>query len=292
MNNQINNYSGVKKQIGLKNFLSQEKVSEKIESVLGKNKEAFVSTLVSIANSNNLLSEAVPSTIVGAALTAATLNLPIEPSLGFAYIVPYKKNNVPEAQFQIGYKGLIQLALRSGQFKNLNSGAIYEEQFVSYNPLFEELEIDFTKPVKTTTPIGYFASMKLLNGFEKVVYWTKKQVEIHRNKFSKSSSRANSPWNSEFDAMAQKTVMKSMLSKYAPMSIEMQDAIVEDNKTEEFKEINAEVVDSQAVTANNVLENLNIQEVQGETVKKQPQKIEEVSVGNQFIEIEDRELPF
>ncbi|MBU5244060.1 recombinase RecT, partial [Lactococcus lactis] len=144
--------------------------------------------------------------------------------LGFAYVIPYGR----EAQFQIGYKGFIQLALRSGQLTGLNCGIVYESQFVSYDPLFEELELDFTQQASGDA-VGYFASMKLANGFKKVTYWSKEQVLAHKKKFVKS---ANGPWRDHFDAMAQKTVLKAMLTKYAPASIEskmIQTAITEDD---------------------------------------------------------------
>lgn len=145
------------------------------------------------------------------AMKAATLDLPIEPSLGFAYVIPYGQ----EAQFQIGYKGYIRLALRRGQLTGLNCGIVYESQSISYDPFFEELELDFTKQASGEV-VGYFASMKLANGFKKVTYWSKEQVMNHKKKFVKS---ANGSWKDYFDAMAQKTVLKAMLSKYAPVSI-------------------------------------------------------------------------
>ncbi|GAK31825.1 recombinational protein T [Weissella oryzae SG25] len=206
-------------------YFNAPNIKGKFEEVLGKNANGYVTSLLSVINGSQQLQRAEPSSIMVAAMKAATLNLPIESSLGFAYIVPYGNN----AQFQIGYKGLIQLALRSGQIKGLNSGVVYETQFISYDPLFEELEIDFKKPAEGKIA-GYFASMKLTNGFSKVVYWTKEQVEQHRDRFSKGKN--NGPWKSDFDAMAQKTVMKAMISKYAPLNQEMQQAIVEDSESE------------------------------------------------------------
>ncbi|MDR0299228.1 MAG: recombinase RecT [Streptococcaceae bacterium] len=200
-------------------------VKAKFEEVLGKKANGFVSSMLSVVTNNKLLEKADPNSIMTAAMKAATLDLPIEPSLGFAYILPYGNN----AQFQIGYKGLIQLALRSGQITGLNSGVVYESQFVSYDPLFEELELDFSKEQGDVIK-GYFASMKLAGGFKKVVFWTTEQVVKHGKRFSKSYN--SGPWKSDFDAMAQKTVLKSMISKYAPLSTEMQMAIVADNETE------------------------------------------------------------
>ncbi|MEY8514205.1 recombinase RecT [Lactococcus taiwanensis] len=223
----------------INNFMKSEVVQHRFKEVLGKKANGFISSLLTIVNNNNLLKEADPNTIMTAAMKAAALDLPIEPSLGFAYVVPYNRNEKvgnkwikhKEAQFQIGYKGLIQLALRSGQLKNINSGIVYEEQFVSYDPLFEELELDFTKTQGTKVK-GYFASVKLINGFEKVTFWTKEEVINHGKRFSKSYG--NGPWKTDFDAMAQKTVLKAMISKYVPLSQEMQMGIVADNQDEDM----------------------------------------------------------
>ncbi|GAB2025843.1 hypothetical protein OfM1_19150 [Lactovum odontotermitis] len=206
-------------------YFKAPNIMANFEEVLGKKATGFVSSLLSVINNSNLLKRASNISIQTAAMKAATLDLPIEPSLGFAYIVPYKG----EAQFQVGYKGLIQLALRSGQIVGLNSGMIYENQFISYDPMFEEIEVDFTK-VPEGKVKGYFATMKLANGFRKAVFWSTEEVTAHGKRFSKTFT--NGPWKTDFDAMAQKTVMKSMLSKYAPLSMEMQEAIVADNKAE------------------------------------------------------------
>jgi len=181
-----------------------------------------------------------------AAMKAAVLNLPIEPSLGQAYIVPYGQ----EAQFQLGYKGLLQLAQRSGKYKSITSGVVYKSQFVSYNPLFEDLEIDFTQPQDEV--VGYFAAFKLLNGFEKVTYWTKEQAQAHGKRFSKTFN--NGPWKTDFDAMAQKTLLKQIISKYGPLSIEMEQAIVADNETENEKASPIDVTPQQAGTLDSFLE--------------------------------------
>lgn len=243
MTNQIttqNTYESTEpKKQNVNNFMKSEAVQHRFKEVLGKKANGFISSLLTIVSNNNSLKEADPNSIMTAAMKAAALDLPIEPSLGFAYVVPYNRSEKvgnqwikhKEAQFQIGYKGLIQLALRSGQLKNINSGVVYEDQFVSYDPLFEELELDFTKPQGTKVK-GYFASVKLINGFEKVTFWTKEQVINHGKRFSKSYG--NGPWQTDFDAMAQKTVMKAMISKYVPLSQEMQMGIVADNQDEDM----------------------------------------------------------
>ncbi|HHJ7955812.1 TPA: recombinase RecT, partial [Streptococcus pyogenes] len=182
----------------------------------------FAVSILSVLQGSQSLKSASNESIYAAAMKAAVLNLPIEPSLGRAYLVPYKG----QAQFQLGYKGLIELAQRSGQYKNINAGIVYKSQLISYNPLFEELILDFSKPQDEI--VGYFAAFKLFNGFEKVSFWTVEKVTAHGKKFSKSF--ASGPWKTDFDAMAQKTILKDILSKYGPLSVEMQKAIDEDNQ--------------------------------------------------------------
>ena len=211
-----------------KDYFNAPTVQAKINEVTNGSGKQFVASLLSIVNNNRLLAKATNETIMTSAMKAAVLNLPIEPSLGFAYIVPYKG----QAQFQIGYKGLIQLAIRSGQIKNINSGIIYASQFKSYDPLFENLEVDFSQPA-TGEVAGYFASLELTNGFRKLTYWTKDRVYNHGKRFSMSFN--NGPWKSDFDAMAQKTLLKDLISKYAPLSTEMQNAIMADNESENLK---------------------------------------------------------
>lgn len=209
-----------------KQFFNSPAVKQKFSEVVNGNSQQFVASLLSIVTNNNLLAKATNESIMTAAMKAAVLNLPIEPSLGYAYIVPYKN----QAQFQVGYKGLIQLAQRSGQVTRLNAGEVYESQYKGFNPLTEDLEVDMTAiPKENEKVVGYFAFMRLANGFEKTVFWTKERVQAHGKKYSQSFSSKYSPWQSDFDAMARKTVLKHMLSTYAPLSTELQDAIVADN---------------------------------------------------------------
>ena len=201
-------------------------VLEKLKSVVNGRETQFVTSLLSIVNNNSHLAKATNTSVLNAAMKAATLDLPIDPNLGFAYIVPYGS----EAQFQLGYKGLIQLAQRSGQIVKLNAGEIYASQFKGYNPLTEDLEVDMQVLPKANEEVaGYFAFMRLSNGFEKTLFWTKDRVLAHGKKYSRSFSGKSSPWQTDFDAMARKTVLKQLLSTYAPLSIEMQQAIIDDN---------------------------------------------------------------
>lgn len=235
--------------------LKSDAAKRKFEEVLGKKTNGFVGSLLSLVGSTNL-KNVDSNSVMTAAMKAATLDLPIEPSLGFAYVIPYGR----EAQFQIGYKGLIQLAIRSGQVTKLNAGPVYENQFIKYDNLFEELEIDFTIP-KGTEIAGYFASMELINGFRKVIYWDKEQVLAHGKRFSKSFSRSSSPWQTDFDAMATKTVLKAMLSTYAPLSTEMQQAIVADNESATHKDVTPDLTDDLVLEA--------VEETKPDVIEKQ-----------------------
>lgn len=217
-----------------KQFFNSPAVKQKFSEVVNGNGQQFVASLLSVVTNNNLLAKATNESIMTAAMKAAVLNLPIEPSLGYAYIVPYKN----QAQFQIGYKGLIQLAQRSGQVTRLNAGEVYESQYKGFNPLTEDLEVDmYATPKENEKVVGYFAFMRLANGFEKTVFWTKERVQAHGKKYSQSFSSKYSPWQSDFDAMARKTVLKHMLSTYAPLSTELQEAIVADNEDSKIGEV-------------------------------------------------------
>lgn len=172
-------------------------------------------------------------------MAAATLQLPVVPSIGLAYIVPFKG----VAQFQIGYKGLIELAQRSGQFANIIDEVVYEGQLIEGNK-FEGRYV-FNEAAKTSDKvIGYMARFDLTNGFSKTMYWTLEEVQKHANKFSQSfRTGKSSPWQTDFDAMARKTVLKALFSKYAPKSIQMQGAIQFDQATVRADE---NVVDAKA----------------------------------------------
>jgi recombination protein RecT len=166
--------------------------------------------------------------IYNAAAMAATLDLPLNNNLGFAYIVPYHNNNTNQtlAQFQLGYKGFIQLAQRSGQIKTISVSEIYEGQLIEENPL-KGFVFDFTKKTSDVV-IGYAAFFQQLNGFEKTLYMTKGEAEKHGKRYSQTFKKGFGLWSTDFDAMAKKTVLKLLLAGYAPLSIEMQKAIITD----------------------------------------------------------------
>jgi len=235
--------------VSAKDFFNGEKVQAKFQEILGQKAKGFITSVLQVVNSNDYLAKADPKTVYTSAMIAATLDLNINNSLGYAYIVPYKG----QAQFQIGYKGLIQLAQRTGEYKSINSIAIDEANLISWNPLTEELETDFTKPA-TGKIAGYAARFELLNGFSKTVYWTTEQVQAHAKKYSQSYSYKSSPWNTDFGSMACKTVLKNCLSKYGIMSVEMNRATVADQSVvkdydTETETIDVEYVDNEAQKA-------------------------------------------
>lgn len=207
----------------LKGILNNETMQQNFRNILAENAGAFMASIIEMYQSDGALQKCDPNRVVLEALKAATLKLPINKQLGFAYIIPY--NNVPT--FQLGFRGLIQLAQRSGQYRYINADVVCEGESVNYNRITGMLEISGT--AKSETPVGYFAYFQLLNGFEKCVYWTREKVEAHAKRYSKAWSKADSPWHTNFDAMALKTVLKTIISKYGVMSVEFANAIANDS---------------------------------------------------------------
>ena len=222
--------------LGLKALLSTPTMKKKFEAVLDKKSPQFMSSLLNLYNGDQGLMKAEPMSIVSSALVAATLDLPIDKNLGYAWIVPFydSKKGHTAAQFQLGYKGYIQLALRTGQYKAINVIPVYEGELVKWNRLTEEIELDLDGATSDKV-IGYCGYFKLVNGFEKTVYWTRDQVEAHRIKHNKMKDKTalNNVWKSDYDAMAMKTVLRNMLGKWGILSIEMQKAMTEDEAAEE-----------------------------------------------------------
>jgi recombination protein RecT len=216
----------------INSVLSSDSVKTRFNEILGKNANAFMSSIISATKSNPALLECDVDSVISSSVIAATLNLPIQSNLGFAHIVPYNtkdSNGAPikQAQFQMGYKGFIQLALRTAQYKNINASEVYEGELISYDRISGEVKIDTTKK-KGNDVIGYVAYFKLLNGFEKMLYMTKQQIEGHGVRYSKSYNQKYGRWQQDFDSMALKTVIKLLLSKYGILSVDMQTAITAD----------------------------------------------------------------
>lgn len=229
----------------LKSLLSQDNVKAKFQEILKDKANGFTANLAVMVNNSAALSKCDPTSIISAAVVSASLDLPLDPNLGFAYVIPYGD----KAQFQIGYKGILQLAMRSGQYKTISVTEIYEGELVSENRLTGQYEFDFTAK-KSDKVIGFAAYFSLLNGFEKTVYWAVEQVEGHGKRFSQTYKKGYGLWKDDFLSMGKKTVLKSLLSKWGILSIEMQKAIkfdqavVNDPETEDIEYVDTVEVKS------------------------------------------------
>lgn len=264
LQNQTQGQLPVNKPNSVKGLLDSPVVKNKFKDLL-KNKAAqFTSSLITLVNNDSYLSDADPMSIITGAMQAAQLDLPLEKQFGFAYLVPFntKEGNrwVKKAQFVLGYRGYIQLAMRSGQYRSINVGTIYEGQLKGWNPLTEELEFD-PEAKESDEVVGYFGYFKMLNGFEKTVFWTKENVEQHRINNSKNRDKKalTEVWASNYDAMAQKTVLRNLLSKWGILSIEIQKAILTDESDADEQEVDIKDVTSDVES--NVIEAINTENV-------------------------------
>lgn len=250
---------------GIAAYLTQDAVKNQINSIVGgKNGTRFISSIVSAVNNNPVLQECTNQSILSCALLGESLNLSPSPQLGQYYMVPFNdKEKGKVAQFQLGYKGYIQLAIRSDQYKKLNVLSIKEGELVRYNPLDEDIEvnlIDNEEERERAKTVGYYAMFEYTNGFRKTLYWSKSKMLAHADKFSQAFSlhetvvntrygqkkkvsyadyeAGNYPqndswmyssfWYKDFDGMAYKTMLRQLISKWGIMSIEMQQAIDSD----------------------------------------------------------------
>lgn len=238
----------------LKGFISQDTVKKKFAEVLGQKAPQFMASITNVVAGSDQLKKCNANTIMSAAFVAATYDLPIDSNLGFAAIVPYNNSKYNpqtkqfdkhmEAQFQIMYKGFIQLAIRSGYYEKMNCSVVYNDELVSYNQITGEVDFvtDFSQCKqrmngKSEDIAGYYAWFKLLTGFRKELFMTKAEVENHARKYSTAyrndlnNNKKGSKWTTDFDAMALKTVIKLLLSKWGILSVDMQRAITDDQKT-------------------------------------------------------------
>lgn len=209
-----NNIVAQKEAKTLKGMLESAAYKKKFEEMLGKKAAGFMSSIIAVTNNNNYLMKADPATVIGAAAQAAMLDLPINQSLGFAYIVPYKG----AAQFQLGYKGYIQLAQRSGQYVDIGAKTVYEGELEYENRLLDKFRFGERTGDKV---IGYLAYFRLTNGFEKMLFMTLDEMQAHAKKYSQNYKGGTDKWGlADFNVMAEKTVLKRLLSKFGPLSIE------------------------------------------------------------------------
>jgi len=211
-------------------LLKKDDVRKRFEEVLKSKSNSFIASLLTLYNANEQLKQANPISILSASMIAATLDLPINSNLGFAYIIPYGSY----AQFQMGYKGYIQLAMRTGQYKTINTTEVYEGEIKNFNRFTGDFEFSDKTSDKI---IGYIAYFKLINGFEKYLYMTTEDIIKHAQKYSRSYNNPNAPWQTLFDDMAKKTVLKQLLSKWGILSTELQRAIEADQGVIKNEEI-------------------------------------------------------
>lgn len=209
-----NTITAAKEAKTLKGMLEMPAYKNKFNEMLGKKAAGFMSSIIAVTNNNKYLAKANPATVIGAAAQAAMLDLPINQSLGFAYIVPYGN----EAQFQLGYKGYIQLAQRSGQYVDIGAKTVYEGELEYENRLLDKFKFGERTGDKV---IGYLAYFRLTNGFEKMLFMELDDMIAHAKKYSKNYKGGTDKWGlTDFNTMAEKTVLKRLLSKYGPLSIE------------------------------------------------------------------------
>ena len=251
--NNANNQLTTKDTMNFDVFMSAPAVQRKVEAIVGGTKrDQFITSIVASVQTNSVLKECTNTSVFSAALVGAALNLSPSPQLGQFYMVPFNnsKKNIKEAQFILGYKGYMQLAIRSGQVERMNVIEIKEGELVKYDPLNEEIEVKLIEDEvlrETTKTIGYYAMFKLISGFKKAMYWSKDKMMIHADKYSSAFSmksykdlqegkiaskdlwKYSSFWYKDFDEMARKTMLRQLISKGGcPMSTEMQSAFDKD----------------------------------------------------------------
>ena len=252
-----------KPRIGLAAFLNAENVVCNIDQALGKdNRQRFITGVISAVNTNSSLIECTNQSILSAALLGEALKLSPSPQLGHYYMVPFNdRENGKVAQFQLGYKGYIQLALRSGQYKKLNVLAIKEGELVRFDPLNEEIEVNLIEDEEqreAAPTMGYYAMFEYLNGFRKAIYWSKAKMESHAIKYSKGyqAKKGYTFWEKDFDGMAYKTMLRQLISKWGIMSIDMQMAfesdmaVVREDGTKEYVDA-PDIIDAEATVVGN-----------------------------------------
>lgn len=199
----------------MKAMIQGQELNNRIKAVWSESAGPFLASVLDLYTSDSNLIQCDPAEVMQEAMKAAVLHLPVVKSLGFAYVVPYK--NKPT--FVLGYKGLVQLAMRTGHYRTINAGEVYEGETVKQDRITGDMSIEGTRTGDKA--IGYFAHFSLINGFRKTVYWTHEQVVKHAKAKSRSFSSQASPWQTDFDAMAEKTLLRHLLTKYGELSVDM-----------------------------------------------------------------------
>ena len=296
----VGNSLTARKNTGISAYLTREAVKNQINNVIGgKNGQRFISAIVSAVNNNAALQECTNQSILSGALLGESLNLSPSPQLGQYYLVPFNDRNKGKvAQFQLGYKGYIQLAIRSGQYKKLNVLAIKEGELVRFDPLNEEIEVHLIEDEEAreqAETIGYYAMFEEVNGYRHSIYWSKQKMLAHAEKYSfafyknggakslelleqgkipeKDLWKYSSFWFKDFDGMAHKTMLRQLISKWGTMSIDLQKAIdkdmavIQEDGSADYVENAADEIDN-----DNVVAEQEIKEVQPETKAPEPEK--------------------
>lgn len=209
--------------------MKDTRTQEYLQSVLGNKKDSFVTSLISAVANNENLQTCEPMSIMYTAMKATALGLPIDPSLGYAAMIPFKdgKSGKTLCQFQVQRDGWMELLMRTGQVKFVANEVVYEGQLVRKNKFTGEYVFD-EDAKKSDKVIGYMAYIKLNNGFEKTVYWTVEECKAHALRYSQTFKKGYGIWKENFDAMSLKTVLKHLIKKYAPKSVEVLSAITDD----------------------------------------------------------------
>ena len=256
-----NSLAKSQQKLGLAAYLTQDAVKNQINSIVGgKDGDKFVTAIVSAVNANPAIKDCTNQSIMAAALLGHSLKLSPSPQLGYYYLVPFNDKEAGKvAQFQLGYKGYIQLALRSGQYKKLNVLAIKEGELEYFDPLNEEIKvnlmIDKWDEREKAPTVGYYAMFELVNGFRKAIYWSKGQMENHAITYSPGYKvkKGYTFWEKNFDAMAYKTMLRQLISKWGVMSVEMQTAfdsdmaVIHEDGSKTYVENDNEIIDVQTV---------------------------------------------
>ncbi len=246
---------------GITAYLTQDAVKQQINNVIGgKDGQRFISAIVSAVNTNPALQECTNQSILSGALLGESLKLSPSPQLGHYYLVPFNdKDKGKVAQFQLGYKGYIQLAIRSGQYKKLNVMAIKEGELEYFDPLNEDIKvnlmIDNWDAREEAQTIGYYAFFELVNGFRKAIYWSKAQMVAHALKYSPGYKKDLDKgwkytfWSKDFDGMAYKTMLRQLISKWGVMSIELQNAfeadqaVINEDGSKDYVDVDDSIID-------------------------------------------------
>lgn len=253
------------KRLGIGSYLTGDAVKQRINQVIGgKDGQRFISAVISAVQTNPTLQECTNQSILSAALLGESLKLSPSPQLGQYYLVPFNdKDRGKVAQFQLGYKGYIQLAIRSGQYKKLNVLAIKEGELVRFDPLNEEIEVKLIEDEEqreAAETIGYYAMFEYTNGFRKALYWSKNKMEAHALKYSqgykndKKKGTAYTFWSKDFDGMAYKTMLRQLISKWGIMSIDMASAIdadmtvINEDGTKDYVDNDPDVIEMEPIS--------------------------------------------